>query len=217
MPTLSCPLCSGSSVLDFHRDRIRDYLRCQTCWLVFVPHQQHLTPAQEKAIYDLHQNQLDDPGYRRFLSRLAEPLLERLAHPGHGLDYGCGPGPLLATMLEKQGHRVDLYDPLYAKQSHYLDHRYDFITCSEVIEHFRQPKPEFECLFSLLKPHGILAVMSKRVIDAQAFATWHYKNDPTHIAFFSTPTLEWLAERFSRQLMMFGNDVALFLAPERPL
>lgn len=210
MPTLPCPLCTGSTIEPFHRDKHRDYLRCQSCWLVFVPKEQHLSSAAEKAVYDLHQNQLEDAGYRRFLSRLADPLLARLNRPSQGLDYGCGPGPLLASMLEQQGHRVIVFDPIYANQSNYLQHRYDFITCSEVVEHFRRPDLEFQHLFQLLNPGGILAVMTKRVIDAEAFAKWHYKNDPTHIVFFSLPTLEWLAGQFRRRLIVVDNDVVLF-------
>ena len=35
-----------------------------------------------------------------------EPLLARLGPASHGLDYGCGPGPALATMLREEGHGV---------------------------------------------------------------------------------------------------------------
>jgi 2-polyprenyl-3-methyl-5-hydroxy-6-metoxy-1,4-benzoquinol methylase len=200
--------------LSFHCDKVRTYLRCQQCSLVFVPEHQHLSPAQEKAIYDLHQNQGDDPGYRQFLSRLATPLLQSLKPQSKGLDYGCGPGPLLAQLLREHGHHVELYDPFYAANSTYRRRRYDFVTCSEVVEHFRQPGREFEHLFALLQPRGKLAVMTKLVIDAPAFAKWHYKNDPTHISFFSRTSLQWLADHYGKRLSIMGNDVALFTEEE---
>lgn len=214
MPTSNCPLCSGTSLKAFHRDRTRDYLRCQDCWLVFVPTEQHLTLSAEKAVYDLHQNDIDDPGYRRFLSRLAEPLLQQLNPSSLGLDYGCGPGPLLAKMLQQHGHRVDVYDPIYASDQGFRQRRYDFISCTEVVEHFRQPAEEFATLFGLLHNQGILALMTKLVIDVEAFAKWHYKNDPTHISYFSPATLQWLAEHYRRQLSIIGRDVILFLPLE---
>lgn len=205
-----CPLCLDSNIEPFHSDKIRDYLRCRNCLLVFVPETQHLDFQQEKAIYDLHQNQVDDAGYRQFLSRLAAPLLDGLAPNSAGLDYGCGPGPLLAKLLSGAGHAVKLYDPIYADHPLHLQNRYDFISCSEVVEHFRRPGIEFERLFSLLNPQGRLGVMTKLVIDAQAFGKWHYKNDPTHIAFFSRPTLEWLAANYRCRIEFFGRDVAIF-------
>ena len=75
----SCPLCDGAKIVPYHRDKVRDYLNCRTCDLVFVPPAQHLSAADEKAHYDLHDNQLGDPGYRRFLDRLFTPLNQRLA------------------------------------------------------------------------------------------------------------------------------------------
>lgn len=211
MPTLNCPLCGDLSLLPFHRDKFRDYLKCQQCSLVFVPPLQHLSVDEEKAIYDLHMNDLDDVGYRRFLSRLATPLLARLTRPCLGLDFGCGPGPLLAHMLTEHGHDVVLYDPLFAPGGQYRQHRYDFITGTEVVEHFRYPAQEFQRLFELLQPDGLLALMTKLVIDAQAFAKWHYKNDPTHIAFYSIATLQWLADRYQKQLVLIDKDVMLFI------
>jgi 2-polyprenyl-3-methyl-5-hydroxy-6-metoxy-1,4-benzoquinol methylase len=207
-----CPLCAGTRLAHFHRDKRRDYLRCQDCLLVFVPDSQHLDLQQEKAIYDLHENHADDDGYRQFLSRLATPLLNRLEPDSTGLDYGCGPGPLLSEMLKQAGHTVELYDPFYADHRQNLQKRYDFITCTEVAEHFRRPQLEFQRLFALLKPLGRLGLMTKLVIDAEAFAGWHYKNDQTHISFFSRPTLQWLAEQYRCDVEFIGQDVIIFAA-----
>ena len=71
----TCPLCGRTSIVPYHRDKARGYLNCRSCNLVFVPPAQHLSAADEKACYDLHDNQPGDPGYRRFLDRLftAEP------------------------------------------------------------------------------------------------------------------------------------------------
>jgi SAM-dependent methyltransferase len=174
-----------------------------------VDYQQHLSPDQEKAIYDLHQNAIDDPGYIAFLLRLTGPLLERLPNRAEGLDFGCGPGPALAQLFEAQGHRLNLYDPFYADYPVHLQRPYDYIVCTEVVEHFRLPRREFEALFKLLKPGGWLGIMTKLVINAEAFAKWHYKNDLTHISFFSRPTFHWLATHYNCQIEFIGNDVII--------
>lgn len=207
---MACPLCQHNLCTVFYSDKRRDYLRCQRCQLVFVPPQQHLSPTAEKAIYDLHQNQLDDLGYRRFLSRLTQPMLESLSSGAEGLDFGCGPGPLLAQMFREQGFQMETYDPFYANHPELLQRRYDFITCSEVVEHLRQPQPVFAQLFDMLKPQGLLGIMTKLVIDAEAFSRWHYKNDLTHISFFSEATMQWIADQQHCQLALFGKDVVIF-------
>ncbi|WP_125716972.1 class I SAM-dependent methyltransferase [Pseudoalteromonas rubra] len=204
-----CGLCEGGSLTHYHQDKFRDYWQCQCCKLVSVSPEQRLSAEQEKAIYDSHENDLMDPGYRRFLSRLAEPLCERLAAAQSGLDFGCGPGPLLAKMLTEAGHQMALYDLYYANDPKVLDQQYDFITCSEVIEHLAQPGKVLHQLLAMLKPGAPLALMTKLVIDPARFANWHYKNDQTHIAFFSRETFAYIAEQFNTQVEVIGNDVII--------
>lgn len=209
-----CPLCGGSEREPFHADPHRAYLRCSTCWLVFVPKRFHLDRSAEKAEYDRHENRPDDPGYRRFLSRLTEPLLERIGTGKTGLDFGCGPGPALPAMLEEQGHVVDRYDPFYFNDPAVFGKTYDFITATEVVEHLRNPGRELERLFSLLKPGGWLGIMTKMVISQEAFQRWHYIRDWTHISFFSRETFRFLAGRFGAELIFVGKDVVLMRTRE---
>ena len=209
-----CPLCGGKDIAPYHRDRVRDYVHCATCQLVFVPPAQHLTEAAEKAYYDLHENNADDPGYRRFLERLFTPLNERLMANAQGLDVGCGPGPTLSQLFEDAGHTVTLYDPFYAPDKAVLAARYDFITLSEVVEHMAAPGRELDALWTMLKPGGWLGIMTKRVRDVEAFKTWHYTQEPTHICFFSEATFQWLSQRWTVQgtratMHVVGSDVVL--------
>ena len=52
--------------------------------------------------------------------------------------------------------------------------------------------------------------MTKLVIDAEAFSRWHYKNDLTHVSFFSKTTMQWLAETYHCELEFVGKDVMIF-------
>lgn len=208
-----CPLCECNQTGPFYQDARREYLRCPTCQLVFVPPKYLLSAEEERVVYDRHENSPDDDGYRRFLSRLFEPLSARLTPGSSGLDFGSGPGPTLSVMFEEAGHTVALYDPFYAPDAMPLDENhlehYDFITASEVVEHLHSPGRELERLWACLKRGGVLGIMTKRVIDREAFSRWHYKNDSTHVAFFSTETFTWLAERWGAELTIAGNDVVL--------
>ncbi|MDZ7724918.1 MAG: class I SAM-dependent methyltransferase [candidate division KSB1 bacterium] len=177
--------------------------------MIFVPQQYWLSSAEEKAEYDLHQNEAQDPGYRRFLSRLTVPLMSKLSPGATGLDFGCGPGPALSAMLEEQGYNMVQYDPFYADDPSVQNRRYDFICATEVVEHLKAPKQTFEQLFSMLKPDGWLGVMTKRVRDQEAFRNWHYIRDLTHICFYSKKTFTYLARTFNAGLEFAGDDVLL--------
>lgn len=208
-PDPACPLCGLAAPAPFHTDAQRPYLRCARCMLVFVPGAHGLTPEAEKAVYDLHENDAGDPGYRRFLARLCDPLLERLPPGSIGLDFGCGPGPTLSGMLSERGHRVHLYDPFYHADDTVLDRTYDFITATEVVEHLRDPGRVFGELFGMLRPGGWLGIMTKLVTDREAFRRWHYIRDPTHICFFSRTTFGFLADRHGATHQFIEKDVVL--------
>jgi len=205
-----CPLCQTVEGTDFHQDR-RTYYRCPTCLLVFVLPGQFLSPDEEKAQYDHHENSADDPGYRRFLGRLFDPLSQRLAPNSRGLDFGSGPGPTLSVMFAETGHRMEIYDPFYAPETGPLQRQYDFITTSEVVEHLHHPRRELDRLWSCLSPGGALGIMTKRVGNREEFPHWHYKNDRTHVCFYSLETFEWLAEYWNATLTVPDDDVVIFV------
>ncbi|CCQ10428.1 Putative methyltransferase associated with DUF414 [Pseudoalteromonas luteoviolacea B = ATCC 29581] len=207
MEMQQCGLCGSTQLHDFYEDKRRVYLQCAECYLVFVPKSFHLTPELEKAIYDQHENALQDEGYKRFLSRAFNPIEARVDIPALGLEFGCGPGPLLAHMLQTRGYQVELYDLYYHPNEVVLTKLYDFVTCTEVIEHIANPSQIFELLFGLMKVNAPLVMMTKLVIDANRFATWHYKNDLTHISFFSRETFEFVARKYNVSVEFIGADV----------
>ncbi|MEM8861027.1 MAG: class I SAM-dependent methyltransferase [Chloroflexota bacterium] len=206
----SCPLCQQLNGEPFYKDAKRAYLQCSNCHLVYVPQIFHISLEQEKAEYDLHQNSADDLGYRKFLGRIFNPLIERLPPQSCGLDFGSGPGPTLSVMFEEQGHQVALFDKFYAPDQSVFNQTYDFVTATEVVEHLKHPTEELTRLWGCLRPGGWLGIMTKRVIDLQAFSHWHYKNDLTHISFFSEHTFRWWAKHNQTQPEFIGKDVVLF-------
>ncbi|MBN2000126.1 class I SAM-dependent methyltransferase [candidate division KSB1 bacterium] len=206
----TCPLCLHSTTILFASDKTREYRQCRFCRLVFVPQTYHITREKEKAAYDLHENSPLDPRYRRFLNQLYEPMIERIQDSGHGLDFGCGPGPTLSVMFEEAGHKMQIYDPFYANNPEALEHNYDFITLSEVIEHLREPRKELDKLWDCLKINGWLGILTQMVTNRKAFQAWHYKNDPTHIGFYSPQTFKLIARLWSAPVYLQNKNVVLF-------
>lgn len=206
-----CTLCH-SVATEFTRDKQRSYLKCSECELIFADPRASLAKTAEKEIYDLHQNDPNDEGYRRFLNLLIEPLLKRVPAGAEGLDFGCGPGPTLHLMLEDAGIHMALYDIFYYPDEAPLQRRYDLVTCTEVVEHFNAPAASWPILVNLLKERAWLAVMTSLFTreTPEAFLAWQYKNDPTHVSFYTPKTMQWLANHFGLECEILNQRVIFF-------
>jgi 2-polyprenyl-3-methyl-5-hydroxy-6-metoxy-1,4-benzoquinol methylase len=113
-------------------------------------------------------------------------------------------------MLAEAGYRMAIYDLFYATDTAVFNQQYDFITATEVLEHLRQPQQEWDRWLELLRPGGVLGVMTKLVYGRSDFATWHDKNDPTHICFYSTDTFNWAAQHWGLTIVFAEKDVIIF-------
>lgn len=207
---IKCLLCASENHEFFFRDKFREYRRCSECSLLFVPTEFHVSLENEKARYEEHNNDAGDLRYRRFLERIALPIRERFDAGAHGLDFGCGPTPLLAEILREDHFEMDVYDLFYAPDKSVLGREYDFIVSTEVVEHLGKPLREFEKLLSMLNPGGMLAVMTRPFDSSIDFKTWHYKNDRTHICFFSMQTFDWLSKHLRIKYRQVEHDIFVF-------
>lgn len=208
-----CPVCRSAGAERFFAEGAQSCFRCPDCAARFLHPGCYPDRAAEYAHYLHHENHPDDPAYRRFLSKLATPLLDRLAPGRSGLDYGCGPGPALAAMLREAGHAMALYDPYFHPDPEALQGTYDFVTCTETAEHFHAPAAEFQRLMRLVRPGGWLAVMTCFQTDDDRFARWHYRKDPTHVVFYRAETFHWLARAAGWSCEIPVKDVALMQRP----
>jgi hypothetical protein len=119
-------------------------------------------------------------------------------------------------MLREQGFRMRDYDPCFAADPGTLECTYDFITCTETVEHFHQPRTEFDRLAGLLRPGGLLAVMTEWLDeDENRFENWWYARDPTHVSFYSRQTLTWIARQWSWTLSLPCTNVAFWQVAPR--
>jgi len=190
-----CPLCLVNGEMTEVRgaDRRRYYL-CHYCSLISADPRHHLSAAEAKALYSNHENSIANAGYVDFLNRAIKPMLAHLNDGMRGLDYGCGPEPTLSLVLERQGIVCENYDPLFADRV--LQKPYDFVFATECFEHFHQPDLEIRKIASLLKPAGLLGIMTEQWATLEEFASWYYTRDPTHVCFYRTSTVDFICERY---------------------
>ncbi len=156
----------------------------------------HPSPRDERARYETHNNDINDPGYRQFVRPLVNLVTACHGPKRAGLDFGAGTGPVAATILGEKGYEIELYDPFFFNNRAVLDKKYDYIICSEVIEHFHQPAKEFGLMRSLLNPGGSLICMTWLYSDDINFLSWRYKDDETHVIFYHLESIRWIKESF---------------------
>ncbi len=205
-----CPLCGGTAE-HFARAWKHDWFQCPQCALRFVPPDQRPSPGDEKARYDTHQNDPGNAGYRSFLNRLFQPLSSKLESGASGLDFGSGPEPALAQMFTDAGFPCEAYDIFYAPKTELLEREYDFLACSETIEHFFRPREEFERFLKLVRPGGWIGIMTQLYDEAaKPFDQWFYANDITHVCIFARATFQWLEKQYGLPAEYHPGGVILF-------
>jgi len=163
-----------------------------------------LTREEELALYETHENSIDDPTYVAYFKKfLNAAVLDYCTLPGKGLDFGSGPSPVLGMILERDyDFLMDIYDLYYSPEKTYEHKKYDLVTATEVVEHLKYPLEYFKLFESLLKDDGILSIMTLfHARDDAAFENWHYLRDITHISFYTQKTLESIAKMVGLEII----------------
>lgn len=213
-PDPPCPVCeNAATTCILHADN-KTYFRCPRCEVRFLDPTDHPNRDAELAHYELHENDPADASYRKFLAKLFNPLVPLLNPGDQGLDYGAGPGPALAAMFEEVGFAMTLYDPFFHANPAALKCQYDFIVCTETIEHFHNPRKEMDRFARLIRPGGKIALMTCFQTDDERFHAWHYRKDPTHVVFYREETMHYIASRHGWTCDIVQKDVAIMTAPK---
>ena len=205
-------------------DKKRRYFRCPKCRSVTVEEKYFLGKNEQKSRYELHNNTLKDSGYKNYLESFfystvdaVKKNLENEFFEGecdfstwNYLDYGSGPEPCLAELVRQKllFHSVEIYDPFFAPKL--LDEQnFELITCLEVAEHFENPLEDFALISKLLKPSGFLSLQTNLLTEKIDFEKWWYKEDLTHVAFYTEEGLEKCAIKSGLKLVFRKKNLVL--------
>ena len=189
---MNCPLCETLLI-----NKVDDYYYlCPTCGAYVKDKSFYLNTKQEKDRYEEHNNDVNDLQYQNFTSRITNAVLEQFNTTHLGLDYGCGTGPVISKILKDKGYQILLYDYYFYQNNDYLNYQYDYIFSCEVFEHFYHPKQEIEKLLKLLKPKGVLLIMTHLYNSSIDFKNWYYRKDPTHVFIYTAKTILFIAKKY---------------------
>jgi SAM-dependent methyltransferase len=206
--TQKCPLCSKTSATFYKTDKQHFYF-CENCKGIFLDKNQLLDIHEEKDRYYLHKNHINDFGYIKFADPIIAAVKDNFNTTHQGLDFGAGHTPVISEVLKKDNFQVEIYDPIFFNNPKILEKKYDFITSCEVIEHFYNPKKEFELLHKMLKPNGKLICMT-HIFNGIDFDSWYYKKDPTHVFLYQKDTLKWIKNNFNFKDIYINNRLIIF-------
>jgi SAM-dependent methyltransferase len=191
----SCRLC-GSEPLEkldiIFKKRL--YYLCNCCNLIQADEDTFPSAKDEKERYEMHQNSHTDMGYLNFLQQVIDPIMPYISADLKILDYGCGPNPVLAELLNDKGFICDIYDPLF--YSDFPNDTYDIIFSTECFEHFFHPIIDINKIISLLNSGGLLAIMTDTWHSIAQFKSWYYIRDLTHVSFYHEETIKYITNHF---------------------
>jgi len=210
---MNCKICQAPT-LSFYDE----YMQCQTyhckaCEFIFKDDEAIISDEKELKVYQQHNNTEENLGYvAMFQDFIDKTITPHRAGIKTALDFGSGPNPVLARILDKNGFETEYFDKFFSPEKVYEGKQYDLITSTEVIEHISDVQ-EVMALFSKhLNNGGFLALMTQfHPDDQEAYLNWWYRRDPTHISFFRPKTFTVLAEQHGFILRYNDNKKLLLL------
>ena len=191
-----CLICSSAADA-LTLESGKKYSFCPECEFISIDKRFRISEKEARLRYLRHNNSSSNKGYVDMLRGLAGYITEHM--PGEGrcvLDFGCGPVPVLGEILESKGFTVSIFDPLFFSNDDFTGKEYDAVILNEVIEHLESPHAVLSDLKRLLAPGGCFVFSSLLHSGSEDdFRNWWYKEDVTHISFFSERTVDVLARR----------------------
>jgi hypothetical protein len=204
----SCKICGGKTREVLHEKFKIKYFNCLNCDFIFKGEESLISKEEELKIYNRHNNSIDDPHYvAYFKDFIDKTITPHCPNPKKVLDFGSGPSPVLAMILERDyDFSVDIYDPFYSPEKVYRGKKYDLIVSTEVVEHLKDPLDYSLKFKELLVDDGFLCIMTLfHPNNDEKFKSWRYIGDKSHISFFTLKTMNYIAKKVGLSLVYSDN------------
>ncbi len=210
---MNCNLCHNDI-----KDKITDnlgkiYHICSNCGLIQLDKGFHLSIEAEKQRYMLHENSNENKGYITYLNNIITNSITPFLKPGNRLfDFGCGPEKTWAGILKEKGYNISTYDPYFDNNREWSDKYFDAITAIEVFEHLLSPAVEIEFLSSHITTGSFLIIRTMlHNNNRESFLKWWYREDPTHVSFYSETAIMYICRTWNYELIQIKNQCEIVL------
>lgn len=205
---VNCLICGSKTERIVHRKFGVGYNCCDNCGFISKHEADRISPEDELKIYKRHNNSIDDPRYVAYFRDFIDTAVTDFLSEGRrGLDFGSGPTPVLAKILERDyGFNMEIYDSYFSPEKVFLGKKYNLITSTEVFEHLDEPIAYFKMLSDCLEDDGVLSVMTLfHPEDRQEFIEWYYMRDMSHISFYTLDTMKRVSEIVGLNIVFTDN------------
>jgi SAM-dependent methyltransferase len=210
---MKCKICDSLIKIIFNYENDKTYGYCSNCEAIFLKESFIVDNEKERAQYENHNNSFQSKGYVKMFEDFLDYFWEDLdKNTSTALDFGSGPGPVLAQIMKNRALHVELYDKFYQPLPIYETKQYDLITSTEVFEHLQNPLEILKLFKQHLRKDGIVAIMTLfHDKDEKNFSKWWYRRDPTHITFYTPKTFEILAKKCGLKVLKHDNKRVIIL------
>jgi 2-polyprenyl-3-methyl-5-hydroxy-6-metoxy-1,4-benzoquinol methylase len=214
----NCKICRNETKKIFSKTVLQkynaDYFKCSVCGFVQTSEPVWIKEAYHSAITALDIGLISRNLYlKTSISKMIDVLFPESSLM---LDYGGGYG-MFVRMMRDSGYnfyRQDIYcENLFAVNFDIEDipnRKFDLLTSFEVFEHLVDPMKEIEKMFA----YSDTLIFSTNLYPESIsdFEKWWYVSPLTgqHIAFYNRQTLEYIAQKFNKQMYTNGNNLHLF-------
>jgi 2-polyprenyl-3-methyl-5-hydroxy-6-metoxy-1,4-benzoquinol methylase len=189
------------------------FCKCPVCALIFTNETADNAAAEKH--YKSQWNNTDANFWKQQVEGLLG-VIQRYRMPvGRVLDFGSGSGEITKEFQRRDIDATPL-EPMvhgYLKDQNY-PHKFDVVVGVEVIEHLPNLSQELKEIDRFLADDGIMlftTILTNSFIDSanavDVFKGWWYKDDPTHVSFFSNKSIFKLAEIERYSADIYGDQL----------
>ena len=208
-----CRLCTNQETEQWADNKGKTYHYCCKCGIIQLDPTHFLSHAEEQERYLRHNNTPKNSGYITYLNNFIESaVIPSVKHGGEILDFGSGPVPVLSDLLTARGFPTVSFDPFFTANIDWTNKSFDSIVAVEVFEHLHHPEKEIPRIRKSLKTGGYLIIRTLlHDEDHTSFMNWWYREDRTHVTFYSGKTIEYICSRWDFVLEQIEDNCEIIL------
>ena len=213
LKTMECRLCANPETEQWTDNKEKTYHYCCKCGLIQLDKAHLLSPTEEKERYLRHNNTPENKGYTTYLNDFIDTAVIPSVKPGGEiLDFGSGPVPALSKLLTARGFPTISFDPFFTDNTDWKNKSFDAIVAVEVFEHLHHPEIIIPRIRKTLKTDGYLIIRTLlHDEDHKSFMKWWYREDGTHVSFYSGKTIEYICSRWNFILRQIEGNCKITL------